>query len=242
MVAPTIKIFADCADSGRMVELARNPLISGFTTNPTLMRKAGVAYYKAFARLLIELMPNHPISFEVLADDFPTMIAQARAISSWGPNVYVKIPVTNTNGEFSGEVIETLSGEGIKLNITAVMTNDQAYEISHSIRSLTPMIVSVFAGRIADTGKDPTSVLRACKEASLRRPTVELLWASSRKLLNVFQAQEAGCDIITLPPDLIEKFPLIGKDLTEYSRETVQQFHQDAITAGFTIKSSQPVE
>ena len=236
MVMPMIKIFADCADYPSIIALSEHSAVEGFTTNPTLMRRAGVNDYEYSARKIIEAVPNHPISFEVLADDFPAMIAQARIISSWGHNVYVKIPVTNTKGEFSGEVIKTLSGEGIKLNITAVMTDDQAYAINNSIRSLEPMIVSVFAGRIADTGKDPIPVLLACKEA-LRRPSVELLWASSRELLNIFQALEAGCDIVTLSPDLIEKFPLIGRDLTEYSRETVQQFHQDAMAAGFTINS-----
>ena len=242
MVAPTIKIFADCADYPSIVALSEHLAVDGFTTNPTLMRKAGVSDYEFSARKIIEAVPDKAISFEVLADDFPTMIAQARIISSWGPNVYVKIPVTNTKGEFAGEVIEALSTEGIKLNITAVMSTHQVCGIAAALDYSAHAIVSVFAGRIADTGRNPCPLMQACKAIIEIIPKAELLWASSRELLNVFQAQEAGCDIITLSPDLIEKLPLIGKDLTEYSRETVQQFHQDAMAAGFSIKNPQPVE
>jgi transaldolase len=234
----TVKIFADGADFDGIVALARNPLIMGFTTNPTLMRKAGVTDYEAFARRVLKAVPDRPVSFEVFADDFPTMIEQARTIAAWGPNVNVKIPVTNTKGQFAGEVIRRLSRDGIKLNVTAVFTVDQVSAVTEALAPDTPAIVSVFAGRVADTGVDPVPHMRACKAAMKSRAMAELLWASPRELLNVFQADEVGCDIITATSDVLVKLNLVGKDLAEYSRETVQMFHRDATTAAFQLKTN----
>jgi transaldolase len=230
-----IKIFADGADFDGIIAMTRNPLVSGFTTNPTLMRKAGISDYEAFARKLLRVVKDRPISFEVFADDFPTMVAQGRIIASWGRNVNVKVPVTDTKGDFAGSVIRTLSGEGVTLNVTAVMTVEQVRAVAEALDPSAPAIVSVFAGRIADTGRDPVSHMRACKQALASRPKAELLWASPRELLNIFQADEIGCDIITATNDVIDKLRLVGKDLLEYSRETVQMFHRDAVAAGFTI-------
>lgn len=234
----TVKIYADGADFEGIVKLARNPLIMGFTTNPTLMRKAGVKDYEAFARRVLKAVPDRPVSFEVFADDFPTMMEQARTIAAWGPNVNVKIPVTNTKGLFAGEVIRRLSRDGIKLNVTAVFTIDQVRAVAEALSPNTPAIVSVFAGRIADTGVDPLPHMRACKAALKSRPLAELLWASPRELLNVFQADEVGCDIITATNDVLAKLELVGKDLAEYSRETVQMFHRDATAAAFELKTN----
>jgi transaldolase len=233
-----IKIFADGADFDGIIAMTKNPLVSGFTTNPTLMRKAGISDYEAFARKLLLVVIDRPISFEVFADDFPSMVAQGRIIASWGRNVNVKVPVTNTEGDFAGSVIRMLSGEGVTLNVTAVMTIEQVRAVAEALDPSTPAIVSVFAGRIADTGRDPVPHMRACKEALASRPKAELLWASPRELLNIFQADEIGCDIITVTNDVIEKLRLVGKDLVEYSRETVQMFHRDAVAAAFTIDAS----
>lgn len=230
-----IKIFADGADFDGIVAMTKNPLVAGFTTNPTLMRKAGVSDYEAFARKLLKVVTHRPISFEVFADDFPAMIEQGRVIASWGRNVNVKIPVSNTKGEFAGSVIRTLSSEGITLNVTAVMTVEQVGAVAEALDPKTPAIVSVFAGRIADTGRDPVPLMCACKQALASRPKAELLWASPRELLNIFQADEIGCEIITVTNDVIGKLQLVGKDLLEYSRETVQMFHRDAVAAAFTI-------
>ncbi|MGA8614454.1 MAG: transaldolase [Xanthobacteraceae bacterium] len=230
-----IKIFADGADFDGIIVMTKNPVVSGFTTNPTLMRKAGISDYEAFARKLLRVVTDRPISFEVFADDFPSMVAQGRIIASWGRNVNVKVPVTNTKGEFAGSVIRTLSGEGVALNVTAVMTVEQVRAVAEALDPSTPAIVSVFAGRIADTGRDPVPHMRACKEALASRPKAELLWASPRELLNIFQADEIGCDIITVTNDVIDKLRLVGKDLVEYSRETVQMFHRDAVAAAFSI-------
>jgi transaldolase len=230
-----IKIFADGADFDGIMAMIKNPLVKGFTTNPTLMRKAGVTDYETFARKLLKFVTRAPISFEVFADDFPSMIEQGRIIGSWGGNVNVKVPVTNTKGEFAGDVIRALSTEGIVLNVTAIMTVDQVRDVAEALDPSTPAIVSVFAGRVADTGRDPVPHMSACKKALSSRPKAELLWASPRELLNIFQADEIGCDIITVTNDVIEKLKLVGKDLNDYSRETVQMFHRDATAAGFSI-------
>ena len=231
----SVKIFADGADLKGMKEAAAQPLVKGFTTNPTLMRQAGVSDYKAFALEVLKLIPERPVSFEVFADDFPTMEAQGREIASWGDNVYVKVPVTNTKGEFAGPLMTRLSGSGIKLNVTAIMTNAQVKKVAASLAKDTPAIVSVFAGRVADTGRDPVPLMREAVSLLKDRPQAELLWASPRELLNIFQADEIGCHIITVTGDVIRKLALVGKDLDGYSLETVAMFYRDAQTAAFTI-------
>ena len=233
-----IKIFADGADLKGMLEMHKNPLIKGFTTNPTLMRKAGVSDYEAFARKLLESIGDRPISFEVFADDFPTMISQGRAIASWGKNVNVKVPVTNTKGEFTGPVLSALASDGVELNVTAIMTTSQVRAVTELLDPAVPAIVSVFAGRIADTGIDPVPHMRDCKEIVSSKPKAELLWASPREVLNIFQADEIGCHIITCTNDMIAKLNLVGKDLVEYSRETVQMFYRDATASAFSIDST----
>ena len=233
-----VKIFADGADFDGMVKMAHNPLIQGFTTNPTLMRKAGVNDYETFARRVLAAITDRPVSFEVFADDFPSMAEQARAIATWGPNVNVKIPVSTTKGQSSNELIRALSSEGITLNITAIFTLDQVCGVANALDPSTPAIVSVFAGRIADTGVDPIPHMRACKEILALRPKAELLWASTRELLNIFHAEEAGCDIVTVPNEFLAKLNLIDKDLSEYSRETVQLFYKDASAAAYQIKTT----
>jgi transaldolase len=231
----TIKIFADGADLKGMKEAAATPFVKGFTTNPTLMRQAGVGDYKQFALDVLELIPDRPVSFEVFADDFPTMEAQGREIATWGRNVYVKIPVTNTKGEFAGPLLTRLSNAGIKLNVTAIMTNAQVERVAAALAKDTPAVVSVFAGRIADTGRDPVPLMREALTLLKERPQAELLWASPRELLNVFQADDIGCHIITVTGDVIRKLALVGKDLDRYSLETVAMFHRDAQSAAFTI-------
>ncbi len=233
-----IKIFADGADLKGMLEMHKNPLIKGFTTNPTLMRKAGVSDYEAFARKLLESIGDRPISFEVFADDFPTMISQGRAIASWGKNVNVKVPVTNTKGEFTGPVLSALASDGVELNVTAIMTTSQVRAVTELLDPAVPAIVSVFAGRIADTGIDPVPHMRDCREIVSSKPRAELLWASPREVLNIFQADEIGCHIITCTNDMIAKLNLVGKDLVEYSRETVQMFYRDATASAFSIDST----
>ncbi len=218
-----------------MRESAANPLAKGFTTNPTLMRAAGVSDYKAFALDVLTAIPNRPVSFEVFADDFPTMEDQAREIASWGDNVYVKIPVTNTKGDFAGPLIATLSRAGVKLNVTAVFTLDQVGKITAALAEDTPAVVSVFAGRIADTGRDPGPHRREALASLENRPQAELLWASPRELLNIFQADAIGCHVITVTGDVIRKLTLIGKDMNDYSRETVMMFYKDAAAAAFSI-------
>jgi transaldolase len=234
----TVKIFADGADLAGMVAMAKNSMVKGFTTNPSLMRKAGVADYESFAREVIAAIPDRPISFEIFADEFGAMIAQGRKIGSWGPKVYVKVPVTDTAGRFSGTVISALSREGIALNVTAIMTLDQVRAVAESLAPNVPAVVSVFAGRIADTGRDPVPHMRACVEALKFRPRAELLWASSREVLNLFQADEIGCHIITMTNDLIAKLVLHDRDLVEYSRDTVQTFFKDAAAAGYQLRLS----
>lgn len=230
-----VKLFADGADFDGMVAMYRLPYIKGFTTNPTLMRKAGVSDYEAFARRVLAAIPDRPVSFEVFADDLAAMEKQARRIATWGKNVNVKIPVTNTAGTFTGPIIRNLARDGIVLNITAIMTVAQVHEIADALVEGTPAIVSVFAGRVADTGVDPVPHMRACKTALASRPKAELLWASPRELLNIFQADDVGCDIITATNDILAKLSLVGKNLGEYSLETVKMFYQDAKASGFTI-------
>jgi transaldolase len=232
----TVKIFADGADLAGMLAMAKNPLVKGFTTNPSLMRKAGIADYESFAREVIAAIPDRPISFEIFADEFGAMIAQGRKIGSWGPKVYVKVPVTDTAGRFSGEIISALSRDGIALNVTAIMTVDQVRAVAEALAPDAPAIVSVFAGRIADTGRDPVPHMRECLETLEFRPRAELLWASSREVLNLFQADEIGCHIITMTNDLIAKLALYGRDLIEYSRDTVQTFFKDAAAAGYQLR------
>jgi len=233
-----VKIFADGADFDGMLKMAHNPLIQGFTTNPSLMRKAGVNDYETFARRALAAITDRPVSFEVFADDFPSMAEQARAIATWGPNVNVKIPVSTTKGQSSNELIRALSSEGVTLNITAIFTLDQVRGVAAALDPSTPAIVSVFAGRIADTGVDPIPHMRACKEILASRPKAELLWASTRELLNIFHAEEAGCDIVTVPNEFLAKLNLVDKDLSEYSRETVQLFYKDATAAAYQIKTT----
>ena len=230
-----VKLFADGADMARMVEMYRNPLIKGFTTNPTLMRKAGVTDYAAFARESVAAIPDRPISFEVFSDEFDEMERQANIIASWGDHVYVKLPVTNTQRESSAPLVARLARAGVRLNVTAVMTLVQVRDVCEALSGGPPAVVSVFAGRIADTGRDPVPLMAAAVELTRMTPNVELLWASPRELLNVFQAEAVGCDIITVPNDILEKLDLVGQDLGGRSLETVRMFHADAVKAGFTL-------
>jgi len=230
-----VKIFADGADKMGMLEMYRNPLIKGFTTNPTLMRKAGVADYQGFAQDILRAIPDRPISFEVFSDAFDEMERQAGEITRWGDNVYVKIPVTNTLGQSSERVIRTLSRAGVKVNVTALLTLDQVRDVSAALAGGAPACVSVFAGRVADTGRDPMPLMAAAVELLRPYPNIELIWASPRELLNVFQADAVGCHIITATNDILAKLGLVGLDLREYSLETVKMFHDDALKAGFSL-------
>jgi transaldolase len=230
-----VKIFADGADLPGIIKLYANPLIKGFTTNPTLMRKAGIKDYAEFARDMLQAVPDRPVSFEVFADEFGEMERQAHEIASWGHNVNVKIPVTNTRGAFCGPLIERLSNAGIAVNVTAVMTLEQVSAIAECLAPPTPAIVSVFAGRIADTGRDPVPLMAEAVRMLRVKPKAELIWASPRELLNVFQADDIGCHIITVTHDLLSKLSLVGKDLDAYSLETVEMFRRDAQAAGFSI-------
>lgn len=230
-----VKLFADGADKAAMLDLYRNPLIRGFTTNPTLMRKAGISDYAAFARDILSAIPDRPISLEVFADEFPEMERQGRLIASWGTNVYVKIPVTNTRREPALDLIHRLSHAGIQLNVTALLTLAQVRDVADALAGGAPSCVSVFAGRIADTGRDPVPLMAAAVEMVSIHPGMELIWASPRELLNIFQADSIGCHIITATPDVLHKLSLVGKDLAEYSLDTVKMFHSDAQKSGFTI-------
>jgi transaldolase len=232
-----VKLFADGADIAGIREMAANPSIAGFTTNPTLMRKAGITDYKAFALDVLKVVPDRPVSFEVFADDFPTMERQAMEIASWGPRVNVKIPVTNTKGEFCGPLVKRLSEAGVQVNVTAVMTLEQVQRITDQLAAQTPAIVSVFAGRIADTGRDPVPVMAESVRILKAKPKAELIWASPRELLNIFQADQVGCHIITATNDILKKLALVDKDLDAYSLETVEMFCKDAQAAGFSIKT-----
>lgn len=231
----SVKVFADGADLAGMTAMAREPYIKGFTTNPTLMNKAGIKDYTAFAKAALEAIPDRPISFEVFSDEFAEMERQARTIATWGDNVYVKIPVTNTRGEFSGDLIRRLTTAGVKVNVTALMTVGQVRDVSRQLTAEVPSCVSVFAGRIADTGRDPLPIMREALEVLSSVAGAELIWASPREFLNIFQADEIGCDIITVTNDLLKKIPLTGKSLEAFSLETVEMFRKDAVAAGFTL-------
>ncbi len=233
-----IKIFADGADINQIKYFYNNPLIKGFTTNPTLMKTQGVNDYESFAKDILEIVTDKPISFEIFADDTNTIIEQAKYISSWASNVYVKIPVMNTSGKFLGSAIEKLSNEGIKLNITAVFTIEQVKNIFSILNNVTPAVISIFSGRIADAGIDPVEYFIKCKENIVTKPNIEFLWASPRELYNIYHAEEAGADIITVSQDLVNKFNNIGKDLTVFSKETVQMFYNDAKAAGYKLNSN----
>lgn len=235
-----IKIFADGADLHSMKALYANPVVKGFTTNPTLMKGAGITDYVDFARKVLAAIPDRPVSFEVFADDFGEMEQQALEIASWGRNVNVKIPVTNTKGEFCGPMVSRLSKDGVQVNVTAVFTLDQVKRVTGALHPDTPAIISVFAGRIADSGIDPVPLMSEAARIMKARPKAELLWASPREVLNIFQAEQAGCGIITVANDILKKLTLIGKDQDLYSLETVKMFYNDATAAGFRIPVGPP--
>ncbi|MDP1545338.1 MAG: transaldolase [Anaerolineales bacterium] len=230
-----VKIFADGADLDGILELYRNPHIKGFTTNPTLMRKSGVSDYEKFSRQLLEKIPDRPISLEVFSDEFDEMERQAHTIATWGKNVYVKIPVTNTRRESSVDLVRRLAAEGVQLNVTALMTNDQVNAVSKALDNHAPSYISVFAGRIADTGRDPMPLMKEAVEIMSPFKTQELIWASPRELLNVFHADEVGCHVITVTHDILKKLMLVGKDLDEYSLDTVKMFYSDSQKAGYKL-------
>lgn len=230
-----IKLFADGADLNGMLEMYNKPFIKGLTTNPTLMRKAGISDYKLFAREVLESIKDKPVSFEVFSDDFDDMERQGLEIANWGDNVYVKIPVTNTKGASTFHVIQKLVSKGCKVNVTAIMTVAQVEHIAKALDPEVPSYVSVFAGRIADTGRDPEEIMKVTLDKIKHLTKAELIWASPRELLNVFQAASIGCHIITATNDLLNKLPLVGKDLTDYSLDTVKMFADDAIKSGFRL-------
>jgi transaldolase len=230
-----VKIYADGADQAAMLEMYRNPFISGFTTNPTLMRKSGVTNYKKFAKEILALIPDRPISFEVFADEFSEMEKQALEIASWGNDVIVKIPVTNTRGQTCNELLLRLVAAGVRVNVTALLTMSQVRWVSECLAGSPPCKISVFAGRIADTGRDPVPVMAAAVELLRPHPNLELIWASPRELLNIFQADAIGCHIITATTDILRKLALVGKNLSEYSLETVNMFYDDASKAGYSL-------
>jgi transaldolase len=230
-----VKLFADGADRDGILEMYAQPYIQGFTTNPTLMRKAGVSDYRAFAREVVCAIPDRPISFEVLADEFDEMERQALEIASWADNVYVKIPVTNTRQESARDLIRALAAQGVKVNVTAVMTLSQVDDISEALAECPAAFISIFAGRIADTGRDPIPVMCQALEIMRRYPQQELIWASPRELLNIIQADQVGCHVITVTNDLLRRLSLVGKDLAEYSLDTVKMFYNDARKAGFAL-------
>lgn len=230
-----VKVFADGADLEGMIAMAREPHIKGFTTNPTLMNKAGIKDYAAFAKAALAAIPDRPISFEVFSDEFDEMDRQARQIATWGENVYVKMPVTNTRGEFSGPLITQLASAGVKLNVTALMTVAQVRDVCRCLKSGVPSCVSVFAGRVADTGRDPLPIMRESLTVLAAVDGAELIWASPREFFNIFQAAEIGCHIITVTNDLLKKIPLTGRNLDQFSLETVEMFRKDAIAAGFQL-------
>jgi transaldolase len=233
--SPAVKIFADGADLDGLLRLAGDPRIKGFTTNPTLMRKAGVTDYTAFAKSVLKRLSDRPISFEVFTDDLREMRAQALEIASWGANVYVKIPITNTRGESTAALVRELSREGVQLNVTALMTVAQVETMTEALSGGAPSNISVFAGRIADTGVDPLPILIESLAIMRATPTAELIWASPREVLNIVQAADIGCHIITVTYDLLAKLGGLGKDLDVFSLETVEMFHRDAQAAGYAI-------
>lgn len=232
----SVKIFADGADLNGMLELYSNPLIKGFTTNPTLMRKAGIADYTEFAGRVLHAIPDRPISFEVFADEFAEMENQAMEIAGWGGQVNVKIPVTNTRGESSAPLVRRLAAAGVRLNVTAMMTLEQVRTVAECLAGGAPSFVSVFAGRVADTGRDPIPIMAEAVRILSDYPNVELIWASPRELLNIFQASAIGCHVITVTHDVLKKLSLVGRDLTEYSLDTVRMFFNDAQKAGFQLR------
>ena len=231
----SIKIFADGAELSVIKRLKETGIVKGFTTNPSLMRKAGVQDYRSFAKQVLQIAPDLPLSLEVFSDDLEEMESQARIISSWGKNIFVKIPVMNTQRRFTGPILKSLSRDGVKLNVTAVMSVDQIKNILKYLTYETPVILSVFAGRIADTGRDPVPIMEQCVDLLQSYNNVELLWASTRELFNVMQASQLGCDIITVGEDILDKMGLIGKDLDDFSRETVEMFYKDALDSKFRI-------
>ena len=230
-----IKLFADGADKTQILRFYANPLIRGFTTNPTLMRSAGVKNYEAFAREILDVIRDRPISFEVFADNFGEMERQARKIAAWGENVYVKIPISNTKRQSSMELAGQLAHSGVKVNITAVLTLDQVRAAADALTGGSPGIISIFAGRIADTGRDPVPTVAAAVDLVSAYSNIELIWASPRELLNIFQANDAGCHIITVPETILTKLATVGKDLDEFSLETVAMFHHDAARSGYQL-------
>jgi transaldolase len=229
------RVFADGADLDGILALAADPRISGFTTNPTLMWKAGLTDYSDFAQRLLERITRHPISFEVFADGVDEMRRQARLISGWGENVYVKIPITTTSGESMVPLVRELSESGVKVNVTALFTTAQVELVTEAVRQGAPSYLSVFAGRIADAGIDPVPIMARSVDIMVDAPRAELIWASPREVLNVVQADSVGCHIITMTHDLLAKLELLGKDLEQFSLETVQMFHRDAVAAGFNL-------
>jgi len=229
------KIFADGADKAGILEMAKEPWVKGFTTNPTLMRKVGVTDYETFAREILEAVQDRPISFEVISDDFAQMERQARKIAKWANNVYVKIPVTDTRHNPAIDLIQRLSQDGIRVNVTAMLTLEQVDTVTRALEGGTDAFISVFAGRIADTGRDPVPIMAATVETLRKYPNIELIWASPRELLNLFQASAIGCHIITVTSDILKKLTLIGKDLDELSLETVKMFYDDATRAGYEL-------
>jgi transaldolase len=230
-----IKLYADGADLNGMIEEYKKGIASGFTTNPTLMKKAGVKSYEEFAKSALKAIPDLPISFEVFSDDIDGMEREARKIGNWGKNVYIKIPVTNTKGESTSSLVKKLSHDGLKLNVTAILTLEQVKIMSKALSPDTPSIISVFAGRIADTGVDPMPIMKKSAMILKSNPNAELLWASTRELLNLIQAEKCGCHIITITNDILKKMPLVGKNLNQLSLETVQMFYNDAHSAGYKI-------
>jgi transaldolase len=230
-----IKLFADGADLQEMIQEYENGIAQGFTTNPTLMKKAGVKNYEEFAKSALKAIPDLPISFEVFSDDFSEMEREARKVAKWGDNVYIKIPITNTKKASSVPLIRKLSHEGLKINVTAILTYDQVKRAFDALSPNTPAIISVFAGRIADTGVDPVPIMRQSSQLLREKPNIELLWASSRELLNLFQAEQSGCHIITITNDILKKMTLVGKSLEELSLDTVKMFYNDAHSSGYKI-------
>lgn len=232
-----VQIFADGADKTSMLELSRHPHIKGFTTNPKLMRATGVTDYAGFAQEVLANITDRPISFEVFADEEPEMEEQARHIAAWGKNVFVKVPVMRTNGAPTYDLIRDLSRDGIQLNVTALLTLEQVRSVCNVLQGPATAYVSVFAGRIADTGRDPVPLMREAV-AMVNEVNAQLMWASPRELLNVFQADEIGCHVITATTDILKKLPLVGKDLHEFSQETVQMFRRDAVKSGYSLATA----
>ncbi len=230
-----VKIFADGADKSAMLEMYQKPFIKGLTTNPTLMNKAGIRDYRAFCKDILISIKDKPLSFEVFSDDFKEMERQALEIASWGDNVYVKIPITNTKSETCYALVKKLAKEKVKLNITALMTLDQVSHVVESLDASVPSYISIFAGRVADTGRDPLPMMTEALSRMKSNPLSELIWASPRELLNIFQADDIGCHVITVTNDILKKISLIGYDLDKYSLDTVKMFYNDAVVAGFKL-------